>query len=608
MIFEHFPYTNFHNLNDDWILNEVRKMSAELEAYVVNNQITFADPINWIITGSYAAHTITKDPATDTWYISRKPVPPGILISNGAYWEELGAFSQAEQSLICNVADYGVLGVEDADYTAELQEALNNTNYIAYYFPTGTYSFGTVYTSRPLLIFGAGETTIWKPLHRIATSNQYKTMLESTGDLEIRDIQIVGNNSVETETGQQFLQTAILRQYGHKFRMTGCTIDQIYDGYHLSVGNVAFPDREGLLLYVKDADEAEIDHCTFKTYGGEELCWISRSASRFGGAGKILLHDNLFKDRVPVAAGGTLDGGSAINVLGGDVYFYSNTGRNYYERGSLCNLLGNMVEVYDNMFTECPMSNWIDCSEGYYVKAKDVYIHDNYVDDTTGVCEYSVKAQAVRMRIVNNHLEGSCPIKTYGLADPSTFQYVTYIADASDWPRYELALIENNTLILTANGRNYVNSGISLNQSNVPVGSRSVLDKCYVIGNVLINKGVTTFFHTLYTGARIPYFFIKNNVFPFAGATAPTASYLSVVCLNETTQAGDLVILEGNHFDSSNVDTPVRIVQQLYQTIANTVGLCGYNTIKSDATVKALANAEAVGFTGEYNLGFTSVI
>lgn len=608
MIFEHFPYTNLHNLNDDWILNEVRKMSAELEAYVVNNQITFADPINWIITGSYAAHTITKDPATDTWYISRKPVPPGILISNGAYWEELGAFPQAEQSLICNVADYGVLGVEDADYTTQLQEALDNTNYIAYYFPAGTYSFGTVYTSRPVLIFGAGETTKWKPLHRISTSNQYKTMLESTGDLEIRDIQMVGNNSVDTETGQQFLQTAIIRQYGHKFRITGCTIDQIYDGYHLSVSSVAFPDREGLLLYVKDADVAEIDHCTFKTYGGEELCWISRSAGKFGDAGKVLLHDNLFKDRVPVAGGGVLDGGSAINVLGGDVYFYDNTGRNYYERGSLCNLLGNMVEVCDNMFTECPMSNWIDCSEGYYVKAKDVYIHDNYVDDTTGVCRYSVKAQAVRVRIVNNHLEGSCPIKTYGLADPSTFQYVTYIADVSDWPLYELTLIADNTLVLTNNGTNYVNSGISLNQSNVTIGNRSVIQKCYIQRNTLIDGGLTAFLNLIYTAARIQQFYIENNIIPFAGASAPSGSYISVICLNETAQTGDYIMLKGNVFKSDNVTTGVRAIQCTANTAAVITIEAVYNTLKSEAALKAIGQALITNITGDYNFGFTALV
>ena len=607
MIFEHFPYSNLHNLNDDWILNEVRKMSDELDAYVVNNQITFADPINWIITGSYAAHTIAKDPATDTWYISRKPVPPGILISNGAYWEELGAFPQAEQSLICNVADYGVLGVDGADYTAELQEALDNTNYIAYYFPAGTYSFGTVYTSRPVLIFGAGETSKWKPLHRITTSNQYKTMLESTGDLEIRDIQIVGDNSVETETGQQFLHTAILRQYGHKFRMTGCTIDQIYDDYHLSVGSVAFPDREGLLLYVKDADEAEIDHCTFKSYGGEELCWISRSASRFGDAAKILLHDNLFKDRVPVAAGGLLDGGSAINVLGGDVYFYSNTGRNYYERGSLCNLLGNMVEVYNNMFTKCPMSNWIDCCEGYYVKSKSVYIHDNYQDDPTGVCTYSVKAQAVNLSVVANHLEAACPVKTYGLKDPTHVSYTVYIADPADWPVYKQILVSSNTLVLTMNPPSYTNCGISLQQSNQSIGGRTVVDECIIIFNEILDGGLTEFFAPIYTGARNKYLEIKGNSIPFAGPSAPSGSYITAICLNETITEDDLMLLQDNTFRS----TPSTAFKVIQTTGVNTPILkarASGNIVETGASTATIANSLATRVTGDYNFGFTSLI
>ena len=607
-LFEHLPYTNFHNLNLDWILREIRKISDELEAYVVNNQITFSDPINWIITGSYAAHMITKDPATDTWYISRKPVPPGILISNGEYWEELGAFPQAEQSLICNVQDYGVMGVAGADYTVQLQEALDHTEYIAYYFPAGTYSFGTVYTSRPVTIFGAGETTIWKPLHRIATSNQYKTMLESTGDLELRDIQIVGDNSVQTQTGQQFLQTSIIRQYGHQFQMTGCIIDQIYDNYHLGVGQVAFPDREGLLLYVYNADLVEIDHCTYKTYGGEELCWISRAAGKFGDNAKIMIHDNLFKDRVSIDGGGTLDGGSALNVLGGDLYFYSNTGRNYYERGSFANLLGNYVEIYDNMFTECPMASWVDCCEGYYIKSKEVYIHDNYQDDLTGVTQYSVKSQAVKTRIINNHLEGSCPVKTYGLSDPTTVQYVTYIADVADWPTYELAVIQNNTLVLTGNPQNYANSGISLNQSNQAVGNRSVINECYVIGNKLINRGVTTLFHTLYTAARIPYFVIKNNTFPYAGTTTPSGSTNSVICSHENAVAGDMIVIDGNLFnDMINGSTPIRVFSGVAATLANIIGICVHNSILSTANSKTFAPPAATGFSGDYNFNASSI-
>ena len=39
-IFEHFPYTNFHELNLDWLLNAVKKLDKKVEALTVA-----ADPI-----------------------------------------------------------------------------------------------------------------------------------------------------------------------------------------------------------------------------------------------------------------------------------------------------------------------------------------------------------------------------------------------------------------------------------------------------------------------------------------------------------------------------------------------------------------------------------
>lgn len=600
MIFEHFPYTNLHNLNEDWILNEVRKMSAELEAYVVNNQITFADPINWIITGSYAAHTITKDPATDTWYISRKPVPPGILITNGAYWEALGAFPQAEQSMICNVADYGVLGVEDADYTTELQEALDNTNYIAYYFPAGTYSFGTVYTSRPVLLFGAGETTIWKPLHRIATSNQYKTMLESTGDLEIRDIKIVGNNSVETQSGEKFLQTAIIRQYGHQFRMTGCIIDQIYDTWHQSQGSVAMPSREGLLLFVHNTEYAEINTCTFIDYGGEELIWISRDAGKFGDAAPVRIIGCIYRDKSYTGFG------SAINTLGGMVEFKNCSGYNYYQPGSHANLLGRSIEVSGCVFEKCNMESWIDCCEGYYGKADDVMIHDNILTLVDGAGTYAVKAMARHINISNNHLEGKCPIKTYALLDSSHFQYPTYIPADVSWPDYDRLIIVNNTLRINGQPVSYLNAGININQSNQPTGSRSTIKEAVIENNVImLGVPLTTYYPMIVCHANLLDGIIRGNKIPCMGPGAPSGSRIYAINLTEPQTATCKCLIANNSIESPNADAVLQMLGDLstdqckYQMIGN--------SIRANNTYRLLANlAIESNIKADYNLNFTA--
>ena len=38
-IFEHFPYTNFHDLNLDWIIQELEKLSADVQDFISINAI-----------------------------------------------------------------------------------------------------------------------------------------------------------------------------------------------------------------------------------------------------------------------------------------------------------------------------------------------------------------------------------------------------------------------------------------------------------------------------------------------------------------------------------------------------------------------------------------
>ena len=84
-IFAKYPYTDFNNLNLDWILQRMREVEAELQRYLDNAVITFADPITWDITEQYTALTVVVD-SDGTAYLSKQPVPTGIAISNTDYW------------------------------------------------------------------------------------------------------------------------------------------------------------------------------------------------------------------------------------------------------------------------------------------------------------------------------------------------------------------------------------------------------------------------------------------------------------------------------------------------------------------------------------------
>ena len=463
--FNEFPHTRTYDSDLGWLIRNMRQVIETVENY---NELHFADPVTWNITTQYETATVVRDGIDGPLYISKKPVPAGINITNGEYWEILGSFDQMFTGVIKNVQDYGAIGIPGADYTEQVQAAIDDGNII--YFPAGEYSFKNVTITKPVYLFGDGESTIFKPQHRTDTSNQYATMIVSTNDITMDNIKFVGDNSIETQTGTQYYQSAIVQATGSRFRMTRCVIDQIFDTYHLSQGDLEFFDRNGLLLYVHDTDTAEIDHCIFHQYGGEELIWISRALARFGDPAKILIHDNEFTDRVPLASGGLIDGGSAINVLGGDVSFNNNYAENYYERGSFVNLLGNTVTITNNTIINSDMASIFDCCEGYYAKNETVKAYNNYTTDKNGATLYTIKAQARVLDIIGNHFEAICPIKTYACIDDSIATYSQYIAAGATWTDYNSIRIIDNQLILSHEASQAANSGISLGQSNSPTG------------------------------------------------------------------------------------------------------------------------------------------
>lgn len=78
--------TDFHELNLDWLISDVKTLAETLNNFVALNSIKFADPIQWNISKQYEAITVVVDPATGTAYLSSRPVPSGVAITNPDYW------------------------------------------------------------------------------------------------------------------------------------------------------------------------------------------------------------------------------------------------------------------------------------------------------------------------------------------------------------------------------------------------------------------------------------------------------------------------------------------------------------------------------------------
>ena len=84
-LFDHFPYTNVHELNLDWVLSMMKTLEAEWEAFTAGNSLQFADPMLHDISKTYAKNTIVLD-SNGNAYVSLQAVPVGVGLQNGNYW------------------------------------------------------------------------------------------------------------------------------------------------------------------------------------------------------------------------------------------------------------------------------------------------------------------------------------------------------------------------------------------------------------------------------------------------------------------------------------------------------------------------------------------
>ena len=71
------PWSNFHELNLDWLIARMKELQIQFDEFVVVNHITFSG--QWDITKQYPAWTIVSD--NNIGYVSIQPVPVGVVLT-----------------------------------------------------------------------------------------------------------------------------------------------------------------------------------------------------------------------------------------------------------------------------------------------------------------------------------------------------------------------------------------------------------------------------------------------------------------------------------------------------------------------------------------------
>lgn len=145
--FDNFPYTNFHELNLDWLLKEMLKLRSYVENYTALNNVSYAGV--WDITKQYTQWAVVSN--GDSTYMSKKPVPAGIAIENEEFWIHLADLDPRISGIISeldfmkqtnpksNVKLYGAKGDGVADDTKAIKRAIIENKGGSVFFPAGTY-------------------------------------------------------------------------------------------------------------------------------------------------------------------------------------------------------------------------------------------------------------------------------------------------------------------------------------------------------------------------------------------------------------------------------------------------------------------------------------
>lgn len=87
------PYTNFHDLNLDWIIEVLNEFNTKLSNFVSLATIKYADPIQWNITSQYETNTVVVD-SNGNAYLSVRPVPSGVSLDRTEFWTKIGNFDE----------------------------------------------------------------------------------------------------------------------------------------------------------------------------------------------------------------------------------------------------------------------------------------------------------------------------------------------------------------------------------------------------------------------------------------------------------------------------------------------------------------------------------
>lgn len=116
MFINKYPYTDFHELNLDWIINSIKEVNKAFDEFSVVNSIKFKGV--WDIRSQYPRWSIVD--YNGVAYISTQDVPGGIETSNEKYWTQVANYTELFASYQLRVSELERTSVRGFDTALDL--------------------------------------------------------------------------------------------------------------------------------------------------------------------------------------------------------------------------------------------------------------------------------------------------------------------------------------------------------------------------------------------------------------------------------------------------------------------------------------------------------
>lgn len=484
---KNFPWTDFQDLNLDWILRKIKELkTVDLPAL---------------------------DEKIDNVYQYIEENLPEII-------------SQIA-TVVIDVKAAGAVGDGVTDDSNAIKNALSMGSVL--YFPEGTYRLKEIDVNKSVCLIGDHATLI--PFRRHENTNQVLPLFTFYDAAIIKGFEFTREPFITPESGTKYLPGShIIAENSSCIYMEDCHIYGIYEGQHISVSGTAGEYRQGIFAWLHNCANVMVHNCKFGDYAGEELVQISQDRSRYE-RGFVFIDSNAFENR------NTRGTGSAINVLGGTLFFTNNGGRNYnyvytdrLNGGSLFNLAAAYAVVNNNMFYDCLGGDYFDLTEAYNHKQEIGVVTNNVL---RGEMRGGFRGMCRQLIVKNNVIEAETPVRTFTInATPSSG--IPYHVDDNTLYTFESFVLEGNEFICANNPFTETMTDarhpIYFGQTRDDQGTRALTGYVKISNNTFKRNSDAVSWGCIYLNSPSDNVHIFNNLFIGTGVSRPTVGDARTIC------------------------------------------------------------------------------